>query len=378
MSAHKILLLLVLLLALSWAGLAQESLKRNYKDSSFTDLEFLNDFVGDKKIVCLGEEWHGTETFNQVKNRLVKYLHDTLGFNLIVFESGVYGNFMANKSNLHGKDRLIETLPSIWRTESILDLISYIDASKSSSSLTQMGVDIGGGYTNRFSNYLKAFIQPLSLQLADSAFVVDSTLQSSWINWQSSYKKTVRISSIEKARIQGFYQRLIKFCKEHQAQFSLQEKEFKLLMLCIQSRIDQVENISTQGSTIGLRDRVMARNLTTLINEIYPDQKVIVWAAHLHISKSLNDTYKHKDKIESMVQMLPTEMQNEVVSIDLKPLESAPKSVKKILQNSSGDTWFIDWSKDFRQLDLESLRNQFDAIIYCDNEESINEYRISE
>jgi erythromycin esterase len=375
---HKTLLLPVLLLVLSCAGFAQESLKRNYADSSVIDLAFLKEFVGDKKIVCLGEEWHGTETFNQVKNRLVKYLHDELGFNLIVFESGVYGSFMANKSGLQGKDRLIETLPSIWRTESVLDLINYIDASKSSSSFTQMGVDIGGGYTNRFSNYLKTSIQPLSLQLADSAFLVDSTLQSSWINWQSSYKKTVLVSSEEKARIQGFYQKLIKFCAEHQVQFSLQEKEFKLLMLCLQSRIDQVEHISTQGSTIGLRDRAMARNLTTIVNEIYPDQKVIVWAAHLHISKSLNDTYKHKEKIESMVQMLPAEMQKEVVSIDLKPLESAPKPVKKMLQNSSGDTWFIDWSKDFRQLDLESLRNQFDAIIYCENEESINEYRISE
>jgi erythromycin esterase len=65
----------------------------NYKTNNFDDLEFLKDFIKEKRIVCLGEEWHGNETFNEVKNRIVKYLHKELEFEVIIFESGIYGSY---------------------------------------------------------------------------------------------------------------------------------------------------------------------------------------------------------------------------------------------------------------------------------------------
>jgi len=61
-----------------------------YKNLEFDDLSFLKNEIKNNNIICLGEEWHRTETFSQLKNRIIKYLHKELGFNSILFESLAY------------------------------------------------------------------------------------------------------------------------------------------------------------------------------------------------------------------------------------------------------------------------------------------------
>jgi hypothetical protein len=56
----------------------------------FSDLAPLADFVGNRRIVLLGESGHGVAEFNHLKVRLVKYLHEELGFDVVAFESSFY------------------------------------------------------------------------------------------------------------------------------------------------------------------------------------------------------------------------------------------------------------------------------------------------
>ncbi len=62
----------------------------NPSDEDYDDLEFLKDVLKDKKIVLLGEQIHYDGTTLLAKTRLVKYLHDSLGFDVLFFESGLY------------------------------------------------------------------------------------------------------------------------------------------------------------------------------------------------------------------------------------------------------------------------------------------------
>ncbi|MCY8918823.1 hypothetical protein MOE20_20605 [Bacillus atrophaeus] len=57
-------------------------------DSSQKDLRFLKNVLKDKRIVQLGETTHGAAEMNQTKVRLIKYLHEHLGYDVIAFESG--------------------------------------------------------------------------------------------------------------------------------------------------------------------------------------------------------------------------------------------------------------------------------------------------
>ena len=58
------------------------------QNTDFTDLSSLGNNIGEKKIVMLGEQ-HGDGSVILTKIRLVKYLHEKLGFNTIFFESSL-------------------------------------------------------------------------------------------------------------------------------------------------------------------------------------------------------------------------------------------------------------------------------------------------
>ena len=57
----------------------------NSTGSNFEALTFLDIVLKDKRIVLLGESSHGTEEYSQTKFQLIRYLHEKLGFNVLLF-----------------------------------------------------------------------------------------------------------------------------------------------------------------------------------------------------------------------------------------------------------------------------------------------------
>jgi len=59
-------------------------------DDDFTDLEPMLEALAGVRIVLLGEPSHGDGATFDAKTRLVRFLHQTLGFSVLAFESGLY------------------------------------------------------------------------------------------------------------------------------------------------------------------------------------------------------------------------------------------------------------------------------------------------
>ena len=55
-------------------------------DTNFTDLEFLKKVLENKRIVCLGESTHDDASTFLAKTRLIKFLHEKLGYTILLWE----------------------------------------------------------------------------------------------------------------------------------------------------------------------------------------------------------------------------------------------------------------------------------------------------
>jgi erythromycin esterase-like protein len=59
-------------------------------DDDFSDLEPLAEAIGAARIVQLGEQSHGAGASFEARVRLIKFLHQRMGFDVVIWESGLY------------------------------------------------------------------------------------------------------------------------------------------------------------------------------------------------------------------------------------------------------------------------------------------------
>jgi erythromycin esterase len=101
-------------------------------DEDFRDLEPLKKTIGDAQIVMLGEISHGDGTSMLAKSRLVRFLHQQMNFDVLVFESGLYDTAVAWESIRNGADPLAalqSAVPPIWsRSPQVEMLWDYVRA----------------------------------------------------------------------------------------------------------------------------------------------------------------------------------------------------------------------------------------------------------
>lgn len=256
-------------------------------DTDFDDLLFLADILQDKRVVILGETGHRDGLAFKAKVRLLKYLHEELGYNLIAFEGATpFGMFRVSEGIK--KDSTLENILQQFRiglyggwsrSLEFQELAKYVG--NRFDSLSVIGID-----NNFNSSFFPRFFPPRLDQWYDLA-------NSTEINYERFVENyDGLITDPDLVNDQSFEQivsdiQIIRNIVNNHVDTSRLRKDYlnheldNLLSFIAEFQVDLETGIA-------LRDRQMAENLFWAMDNFYPDEKVIIWTANLHGAKNLS------------------------------------------------------------------------------------------
>ena len=134
-------------------------------DADDADLAPLGRAVAGRRIVLLGEQTHGDGATFEAKARIIRYLHERHGFDLLVFESGLYDcrrTWVDARAGVALADSAGGCMFALWSNSAeVRPLLQYLDEAESSArplELAGMDFQPSGSNAGRLCADLARFL----------------------------------------------------------------------------------------------------------------------------------------------------------------------------------------------------------------------------
>lgn len=248
--------------------------------------------IGRSRVVMLGELTHGDGTSFALKAAIVKHLHSKLGFEVLIWESGLYDCAVMDRA-IGGSDPLEgvagQGVFDHWSQSSdSFPIFEYARQSHSSGRPLRMaGFDIqpsGSASNGMLVEMIEWFGNTLSGKAkADVERRIADIRAANQESFPRAYREALKIPSI----LLNEYQ---KRRRDLDAQWGA-ERGFRVQALASSAKYEEmmamVGSTTLDPSAYNLRERANAENLLFLIRQYYKGKKVIVWAHNVHLFKGL-------------------------------------------------------------------------------------------
>lgn len=280
------------------------------EDHDFSDLEPLSDLIGDARIVQLAEATHGEGNSVLARSRLTAFLHERMGFDVIVFESPFFEMRDVDLALRRGgtlPESLWNGLYDVWgRAAEIQPLFSLIRASKCASRpIVVTGADsqlYDSNSPSRIHAALVKFLQADPTALTDQdakaflglvdhlrddnhaeihapMFIEGVTLLERIHYLIATPSRRLRTATTPGER--HWWVRVIATIKH-----AWEDKYLSRLAPAFNgSNLDEIASHPMFHAASNRRDRAMAENIEWIVNTAYPGHRVIVWGATSHLQE---------------------------------------------------------------------------------------------
>lgn len=262
-------------------------------DIDFSDLQPLKQVVGNARVVLLGEQSHGDGTTFLAKARLIKFLHQEMGFDVLVFESNFYECHKAwldMTAGMNGIDAARQAIFRVWSyCIEVEPLFQYLaQTARSSSPLELAGVDcqFSASYARQY------FLDDLEQFLGQyNASILQDT---AWPAFKEILARLIRYEEEPDEETLDFFFNVIDTLQAQISTFSgptyplLQSPAFweqvtASIRVLAEKHWSEIDD--DMIARTNLRDARMAQNFLWLYRNPYKDRKIIIWASSMHIMR---------------------------------------------------------------------------------------------
>lgn len=350
LSLALLLLFIVPQLSCQRAGQELNWLKKNsipiarVQGNDFSDLAFLKEKLKDVRLVQIGESAHGAAEFYQLKTRLVEYLHQELGFEVLVIEGGFGDINLAwlDQDELDAKNLMYNSVFANFRCEEMLPMFEYAKAQANTAKpLALAGPDCQSS-SNYFNNFLIDFLRKYDAELSRD---VEYNFMTTSLLYGLIPDSTQLVAAIHNN--ERVINRVMDFLENNEMRIREDFPQKPLLVAFTRRTLENyLEYWALDYRAIrlqqqfALRDRIMAENLMWLADLAYPNKKIIYWAHNAHIGTESNSVDIFGKPIKMQGDFIAERFGNQVYNIGLY---------------ASGGELFRHWMRDVKPFKDDSL-----------------------
>ncbi|HVH13776.1 MAG TPA: erythromycin esterase family protein [Longimicrobium sp.] len=268
---------------------------RSLTSTDFQDLQFLKPLLAGRRVVQLGESGHGVRQFTQAKVRLIRFLHEEMGYDVIAFESSLHDCWQTNHAlaGASSHSAMRDCLFYVWHTEDVLGLMDYVRRTRTTANpLVLAGFDVQPSGRGQASSLRPALLRSV-LVAADSGFserlhALDAQVTALWDGGQTAYGAFLSAHNDSLTRA---YARAEELIVQHRvaidARFAAEPQRPEVALATVRGMRVFLRQIAATGEErYSIRDAGMADNVDALLDELYPGKKVILWGHNSHVANA--------------------------------------------------------------------------------------------